>query len=305
MARKVIGLVGCGLWGTLVLRDLASLGVSVVVADTDEAARASAAALGAMAIVGQAGELPDVDALVVATPAMTHAAVVDALLPRGVPMLVEKPFTTHVADAEQLAARGGDRLFVGHVWRYHPGIEQLGEIARSGEIGPIAGLRSTRTNWTSPRTDVDSVWNLAPHDLTLAIEILGGIPAPRAALAEVQDGRAVGLIALLGDAPWLAFDVSNRYHDKRREVRLHGRDGVAVMRDPDAGRIEIARGDAGSRRAPAIDVREVPRESALRRQLSAFLGVLDGGPPPKSTAAEGVDVVRALVRLRELAGLPD
>jgi hypothetical protein len=88
-------------------------------------------------------------------------------------------------------------------------------------------------------------------------------------------------------------------------VRLHGRDGVAVMRDPDAGRIEIARGDAGTRRAPAIDVRDVPRESALRRQLSAFLGALDGGPPPKSTAAEGVDVVRALVRLRELAGLPD
>jgi predicted dehydrogenase len=302
MARTVIGLVGCGIWGTLVLRDLSSLGVSVVVADTDEAARASATTLGATT-VGEASELPEVDALVVATPAVTHAAVADVLLPRGVPMLVEKPFTTSVPDAERLAARGGDRLFVGHVWRYHPGIEQLGEIARSGDIGPIAGLRSTRTNWTSPRTDVDSIWNLAPHDLTLAIEILGGIPEPRAALAEVQDGRAVGLIALLGDEPWLAFDVSNRYRDKRREVRLHGGDGVAVLRDPDAGQIEITRGDAATRRAPAIDVRDVPRESALRRQLAAFLGVLDGGPPPKSPAAEGVEVVKALVRLRELAGL--
>jgi predicted dehydrogenase len=263
---------------------------------------AAARALGATT-VGEARELPEVDALVVATPAVTHAAVVDVLLPRGVPTLVEKPFTTSVADAERLAAHGGNRLFVGHVWRYHPGIEQLGEIARSGEIGPIAGLRSTRTNWTSPRTDVDSVWNLAPHDLTLAIEILGGIPAPRAALAEVQDGRAVGLIALLGDAPWLAFDVSNRYRDKRREVRVHGRDGVAVMRDPDAGQIEIARGDARTRAMPPIDVRDVPRESALRRQLAAFLGVLDGGPPPKSTAAEGAEVVKAVVRLRELAGL--
>ncbi|HVW04268.1 MAG TPA: Gfo/Idh/MocA family oxidoreductase [Vicinamibacterales bacterium] len=302
MARKVIGLVGCGLWGTLVLRDLSSLDAAVVVADTDDAARASATALGATA-VRDAGALPDVDALVVATPAVTHADIVDALLPRGVPLLVEKPFTTSIVDAERLVARGGDRLFVGHVWRYHPGVEQLGEIARSGDIGPIAGVRSTRTNWTSPRTDVDSIWNLAPHDLTLAIEIVGGIPAPRAALAEVQDGRAVGLIALLGDTPWLAFDVSNRYRDKRREVRVHGRDGVAVMRDPDAGQIEITRGDARTRTTPAIEVRHVSRESALRRQLAAFLGVLDGGPPPKSTAAEGLDVVKAVVRLRALAGL--
>ncbi len=300
MSRRVVGLVGCGLWGALVHRDLASLGAGVVVADTDDAARAAAAAQGATT-VGDIAELPDVDAIVVATPAMTHAAIVAALLPRDVPMLVEKPFTTSVADAERLVARGGDRLFVGHVWRYHPGVELLAAIARSGEIGPIAGLRSTRTNWTSPRTDVDSVWNLAPHDLTLAIEILGGIPAPRAALAEVHDGRAVGLVALLGDAPWLAFDVSNRYRDKRREVRLHGRDGVAVMRDPDAGQIEITRGDASTRDVPVTEVREFSRESALRRQLAAFLGFLDGSPRPKSTAAEGLEVVRALVRLRELA----
>lgn len=273
-----------------------------MVADLAEAARAAAAALGAHTVV-DLDDLPDVDALVVATPAVTHASVVDALLMRRVPMLVEKPFTTSVADAERLLASGGDRLFVGHVWRYHPGVEQLGDIARSGEIGPIAGLRSTRTNWTSPRTDVDSIWNLAPHDLTLALEILGHIPAPRAALAEVHGGRALGLMALLGGTPWLAFDVSNRYRDKRREVRLHGRDGVAVMRDPDAGQIEITRGTAATPAVPAIEIREFSRESALKRQLAAFLGALAGGPPPKSTAGEGLEVVRVLVRLRELAGL--
>ncbi len=181
--------------------------------------------------------------MIVATPAVTHARVVAALLPRAVPILVEKPFTTNTAEAERLARQSAGRLFVGHTWRYHPGVQLLGEIARSGEIGPIVGLRSTRTNWTSPRTDVDSIWNLAPHDLTLAIEILGAIPAPRAAVAEVHEGRAVGMTALLGDEPWLVFDVSNRYRDKRREVRVHGRGGVAVMTDPDSGRIEITRGD--------------------------------------------------------------
>ena len=303
MTQKTIGLVGCGLWGKLVLRDLLALDVQVVTADIDPSARAAAAAAG-VTVVADPSELPAVDGLIVATPAITHARIVTALLPRAVPVLVEKPFTTNTAEAERLARDGGDRLFAGHTWRYHPGVQLLGEIARSGELGPIVGLRSTRANWTSPRTDVDSIWNLAPHDLTLAIEILGGIPAPRAAVAEVHGGRAVGMTALLGDEPWLVFDVSNRYRDKRREVRVHGRNGVAVMADPESGRIDITRGDLTSSPADAIhEVRAFSSESALTRELTAFLAFIEGGPPPKSSAAEGVDVVRCVARLRELAGV--
>jgi predicted dehydrogenase len=300
---QTIGLVGCGLWGRLVLRDLLALGARVVVADTDPRARSDAEAHGANA-VGDAAELSALDGVIVATPAATHTEVVSTLLRRSWPLLVEKPLTTDVAEAERLAELGRDRLFVGHTWRYHPGVQRLGEIARSGELGPVLGVRSTRTNWTSPRTDVDSIWNLAPHDLTLAIEILGAIPPPRAALAELHDGRAVGMTALLGDAPWLVFDVSNRYRDKRREVRVHGRDGVAVMADPDGGRIEVTRGDRTSPLSAARRVEEVSAaESALTRELRAFLAFVAGGPPPKTTAAEGVEVVRIVARLRQLAGL--
>ena len=150
-------------------------------------------------MVADHAALPAVDGIIVATPAVTHFDIVSALIRRAVPVLVAKPFTTDTAEAELLARQGAGRLFVGHTWRYHPGVQLLGEIARSGEIGPIVGLRRTRTNWTSPRTDVDSIWNLAPHDLTLAIEILGGIPEARSAVAELHDGRAVGMTALLGD----------------------------------------------------------------------------------------------------------
>jgi hypothetical protein len=151
---------------------------------------------------------------------------------------------------------------------------------------------------------VDTIWNLAPHDLTLAIEILGHLPDARAAVAELHDGRAVGMTALLGSQPWLIFDVSNRYRDKRREVRVHGTAGVAVMTDPDARCIEITHGDG--HHAPDgmnVERRMFSGDSALTRQLTAFLIFLDGGAPPKSPAAEGVAVVRCLVRLRELAGL--
>ena len=112
------------------------------------------------------------------------------------------------------------------------------------------------------------------------------------------------MTALLGDAPWLVFDVSNRYRDKRREVRVHCRGGVAVMTDPDSGRIEITRGDLTTAPSAAVnEVRAFSAEPALTRELSAFLTFVDGGPPPKTPAGEGVDVVRTVARLRELAGL--
>jgi predicted dehydrogenase len=306
MPPSTIGLVGCGIWGRVILRDLLALGTNVIVAEIDRQGRDAALAGGATAVVNGASDLPAVDGLIVATPAATHVGAVASLLSRGVPMLVEKPFTTDVASAERLASQGAGRLFVSHTWRYHPGVELLGAIARSGELGPVAGLRSTRANWTSPRTDVDSIWNLAPHDLTLALEILGDIPEPRAAIAERHGTRVVGMHALLGRDPWLAFEVSNRYRDKRREVRLHCRDGVAVMLDPDGGQIEITHGDASSApSAVTTERRSFSPESALTRELTAFLGFLKGGPPPKSPAAEGVEVVRTIVRLRALAGMGD
>jgi predicted dehydrogenase len=304
MTRPTLGLAGCGLWGRLVVRDLILLGADVAVADPDPAAQAAARQNGARIAVADPQALPDADAYIVATPAVTHAAVAGVLLPRGTPLLVEKPLTTDATAAERLAAEGDGRLFVGHTWRYHPGVEMLGAIARSGEIGATLGLRSTRANWTSPRTDVDSVWNMAPHDLTLALEIFGRIPTPRAALAEIHGGRAVGMTALLGTDPWLVFDVSNRYPDKRREVRLHATGGVAVMRDPDSGQIEITRGDAASHPSEtSYETRPFLGESALTRELRAFLDFVRGGPPPKSAAAEGVAVVTCLAHLRELAGL--
>ena len=76
------------------------------------------------------------------------------------------------------------------------------------------------------------------------------------------------------------------------------------MADPDSGRVEITRGDITSSLSAAADeVRPFSKESALTRELAAFLHFLAGGPAPLSSADEGVDVVRCVERLRDLAGL--
>jgi hypothetical protein len=112
------------------------------------------------------------------------------------------------------------------------------------------------------------------------------------------------LTALLGHDPWQVFEVSNRYTDKRREVRLHCQGGVAVMAEPDGGFIEIVRGDARSP-SSAIERRSYGDASALRRELQAFLDYVAGGSQPKSDATEGIAVVSAVCALRRLAGLSD
>ena len=294
----LLALVGCGRWGRHILRDLIELGAAVIVADPAEDARAHARAAGAVGAVREIAALPPVAGIVVATPTHSHAPVLDTLLARGVPIFCEKPLTAEADSAARLAERGGTQLFVLDKWRYHPGIEALRELARSGELGAVRGLRTTRIGWANAHADVDGVWILAPHDLSIALEILGNLPAPRGARGERLNGSAVGLLGLLGEAPWVAIDVSIARPDQRREVCLYCDDGIAVLPDAYSDHLRIARpGRPDERRA-------ISTELPLRRELAAVLAHLAGGPAPKSSAAEGAAIVHALQQLRELAGLP-
>jgi len=295
---KQIGLVGCGRWGSLILRDLRALGCEVYVVARTDASRAVAAEGGAAATVDTTAELPEIAGVVVATPVATHAAVIEEAFAHGVPVFVEKPLTDDPGAAEQLASTHDGRLFVMDKWRYHAGVEQLGAIARSGELGRVIGLRTTRIGQERPR-DVDAVWVLAPHDLSIALEILGEVPAPRSAAADSVDGRAFGLFGLLGESPWHVLEVSGRADERRREVVLACEAGLAVLPESYSDAVRIVRTDGS-----ADELRPVSGELPLLRELRTFVEHLGGGPPPRSSAAEGAAIVRTISELRLLAGLP-
>ncbi len=297
-----VGLVGCGAWGRLVLRDLVALGSDVTVAVRSPEGKAAAVEGGAVEVVDLVADLPEVEGIVVVTPVGTHAPVVESALERNVPIFVEKPLTNDLADADRLAVAAPDRLFVMDKWRYHPGVELLAAIARDGELGEVVGLRTSRLGWGNPH-DVDGVWVLAPHELSIGLEILGEVHAPRAAVADSVDGEAFGLVGLLGHRPWHALEISTRSADRRREVSLVCESGVAVLPDAYSDAVRIYRGDATKTTPPAPELRPISGELPLLRELDAFLEHLDGGPPPRSSAAEGAAVVRAITELRALAGL--
>lgn len=291
----LVGLVGCGLWGVNVLRDLRALACDVrVVACSDESvARAKAGA--ATSVVGTIGELGSVAGIVVVTPIATHAAVLEEALTRDVPVFVEKPLCDDVAHATRLAALAPDRLFVMDKWRYHPGVRALKEIAHARSLGHVHGLRTVRIQ-SGNRHREDAVWVLAPHDLAIALEVLGEVPRPIAARGQWVDGQLVTLHALLETAQaWLAMDISDRAPETERRIELHCDDGRAVLAGGWDEHVLVHHARGSTERI------ETPGELPLLAELRAFVEFLRGGPPPRSSAAEGAATVEAIGALRALA----
>lgn len=270
---------------------------------------------GAQQIVEKIADLLPVSGLIVATPTNTHAAVIASLLERDVPIFTEKPLTADRESALRLARQAPEHLFVMDKWRYHAGVEILRDIASAQELGPVQGLRITRAQWENPHTDVDLIWILAPHDLAIALEVLGQIPKPRYAFAEHTDGWATSMMGILGgdicnrdgdnreNEPWLIIELSSRYPEYRREIRLHCSDGVAVLNDAYSEGVWLTRfGDSLEGRMGG-ELRPISQEFPLLRELRAFVEHLRGGPAPRSSAAEGALIVSTIADLRALAGL--
>lgn len=113
---------------------------------------------------------PDASAVVIATPTKTHFSLVKTALEAGKHVLVEKPLTLDVAEAETLAALARSRnliLAVGHVFLFNKGVQAVHDLIQSGELGGINYIFSTRTNLGPFRTDCNALWDLASHDLSI------------------------------------------------------------------------------------------------------------------------------------------
>ena len=297
----VVGLVGCGRWGRHILRDLVSLGCEVPTVARSNESIARARQGGAAAIVGDVASLPPLDGAVVSTTTSTHAAVVEELLVRAVPVYCEKPLTDDPLAAEKLAKLAAGRLFVMDKWRYHPGVVEVAAIARERRLGRVHGLTTVRIGWGIAHDDVDAAWVLAPHDLSIALEVLGAVPRPKAAVGQLVDGQIVRLSAQLdGEGGWHTFEVSARSPVRSRRIELHCDEGVAVLARAWDEHVSIF--GAGTDEPEETRI-ETPGELPLYASLRAFVEHLAGGPPPKSSAAEGAAIVSALAELRHLASI--
>ncbi|EAV45362.1 Predicted dehydrogenase and related protein [Roseibium aggregatum IAM 12614] len=298
-----VGLVGFGRWGKLIFRDLRNLGVPVHVAVPGSDSRKAALEAGAASVCESVADLPDCTGYVVAPPTVHHAACIDALASRNRPIFCEKPLTNDARAAQQLADTLKERLFVMDKWRYHPGILKLAELAKSGELGQIEAVRTYRLGWGNPHKDVDSLWILITHDLSIALEILGTLPKACSAISQIPGMGGEDMIAHLqndGEPLTVTMEISSLHPFPTRSVVVIGSKAVAQLASSYDDRILLAPRD-NSRKPQQI---EVGTKMPLLAELEAFLAHLNGGPAPKSSAAEGALIVKRIAELRALAGLP-
>ncbi len=137
----------------------------------------------------------DLDAVAIATPANTHRSIAIAALNAGKHVLVEKPLASSLDEAREmvdLAASSGLVLMCDHTYCYTPVVQRIREIIASGELGEILFVDSVRINLGLVQPDVDVIWDLAPHDLSILDSILPGGLTPLGVSAHGADPLGAG-----------------------------------------------------------------------------------------------------------------
>lgn len=179
-----IGVIGCGYWGPKHIRVFTEIESSAVtwVSDLHEDRLAHIRKLypGTRTTQDFRGLLgPDVDAVVIATPVSTHYALAKEALLAGKHVLVEKPITLTSEQGEELIELAGQRerkLMVGHTFEYNPAVEYLRDYIASGKLGRLFYISGARVNLGIFQPDINVMWDLAPHDLSILLFILGMSP---------------------------------------------------------------------------------------------------------------------------------
>ncbi len=180
-----VGVVGCGYWGPNLIRNFRSLRDCALkaVCDKDQKRLSHMKRLYPEIetytrfedFLGK-GEL---DAVAVATPVRFHHALALACLAAGKHTFIEKPMASTAAQCQELVETAESRkltLMIGHTFLYSPAVRKIKQIVDSGDIGPIRYISSRRLNLGLFQKDVNVVWDLAPHDLSIIVHIMGEFP---------------------------------------------------------------------------------------------------------------------------------
>ena len=178
-----MAVIGCGQWGANLVRVLRRLGALRAVADPAPEGRARgqeiAPGIKTYATAQEVLEDPRVSAVLIATPAATHAALAAQALEAGKDVFVEKPLALAYEQGRRLVeqARAARRvLMVGHLLEYHPGVLELQKLLRQGSLGEIRYIISNRLNLGRIRTEENALWSFAPHDIAVILRLVGEMP---------------------------------------------------------------------------------------------------------------------------------
>jgi predicted dehydrogenase len=319
--------LGCGYWGPNLLRNFSAQANCLVkwVAETSPERRAYVDANFPKTRTTPDWEKaltdPEVDAVVVATPAATHFDLAKRALGAGKHVFVEKPLATSTAEADvlvKLAATAGKVLMAGHTFLYNAAVRYAKKLLDDGELGPLYYLYSQRLNLGQVRSDVNAWWNLAPHDVSILLYLRdGALPATVSAngVDYIQPGVEDVVFATLTWPDRVAAQIHVSWLDpgKVRRTTLVGSRKMVVYDDVSDDKIAVV--DKGVDRVPKVGERMdydesgayqllhrtgdvwLPRikfDEPLKVEASHFLDCVRNGKEPMSGPAHARDVVAVL-----------
>lgn len=314
-----VALVGCGYWGPNLARNFHQLPSAhlAVCCDLDAGRLAQMQALYPTRITQDYAAVladPGVDAVALATPIATHHRLASQALRAGKHVLVEKPLCTTSTEAQDLIALAQEQqrvLMVGHVFEYNPAVLKMKELIDAGAIGQVYYLYANRVNLGRVQSDINALWSIAPHDISIALHLLGEMPlevsARGAAYLHGHVEDVVFFTMLFPKGILVHTQASWLDPSKMRRMTVVGSEKMIVYDDvASEGKIRIydkgvyRRGDtaygefqykvhSGDISIPRIDMSE-----PLSNECAHFVDCIRSGQPPRTDGESGLRVVRVL-----------
>src|SRR2546421_1252610 len=251
----------------------------------------------------------EVDGVVIATPVRTHYRLAKEALLSGKHVLVEKPLTANIAEAEELVAiaqEQGRILMVGHTFEYNPAVNELRKIVQSGELGKIYCIEAERLNLGLFRSDINVIWDLAPHDVSILLYLLGEKPSQVAVQAHAHIQSHIHDIAHLdiGFANGITahIHISWLHPCKIRRVTVIGDKRMAVYDDTNpAEMLKVYSKGADVHADPVVSYRNgeiiipyIDWIEPLRLECEDFANAIRQGIQPRAHGGVGLSVVQVL-----------
>ncbi len=306
-----VAVVGCGYWGINLVRNFH---VTEALAAVCEAAPARASELSAQFSVPNLSfeevlASPDIHAVVLATPAETHAALALRAIDAGKHVFVEKPLALAEEDAlkvRKAAAARGRVVMVGHLLQYHPAFLRLKQLVVEGRLGRLRYIYSNRLNLGKFRRTENVFWSFAPHDISMILALAGEPPESVQAVGHsyLYNGIADVTTTHLKFANGINghIHVSWLHPYKEQKLVVVGEAGMAVFDDGEAWnhklvlyphRVAWRDGAAEPNKADATPIEVLPAEP-LRLECLHFLECIREGRQPRTDVNEGIGVLSVL-----------
>lgn len=313
---KII-LIGCGMWGRNIARNLSALGALAGVSDLDAAAAAEFADQFNVPVVTFEDALADqkIDGLAIVTSAPSHAGLAVPALNAGKAVYIEKPLALTVEDAEKIAAAAADNnrpVMVGHLIRHHAAFQAMLRLIQDGAIGTIKHIRANRIAPGRIRDTESVLFDLCPHDLALIAALTGQEMPDRVQChgfshisAGVEDSVTAqlnfpsGITASL-DANWLN-------PQKIHQLTVVGSNGAFVFDDTKdwpqkvtkfTFEVSVAHGQIDLNRDQGTAIDLAPAEP-LKDEMQNFIDAASGKAEPLTDITEALFVQRIMARMQD------